>query len=135
MYDMILLRQSTVWQLFTVEEGLLGEDDSPSNEGWREMRKTIQRLLSDMRLISAYNPESFGRKVAIFYKLRKRHQLFGQIVRFGIPALWFTINSSDLKNPVVLRVAGTDIHPHLDRHEELNRLRRLHAIGNPTIVA
>jgi len=71
----------------------------------------------------------------LLYKLRKRHQLFGQIVRFGIPALWFTINSSDLKNPVVLRVTGTDIHPHLDRHEELNRLRRLHAIGNPTIVA
>ena len=95
-------------------------------------------------------------------KLAKRHQLFGQIVRFGIPAIWFTINPSDLiasvnsdpivdqvwwgvgptkrakpkqttdlKNPVVLRV---DIHPHMDR-SELNRLRRLHAIGNPTIVA
>jgi helitron helicase-like protein len=64
-------------------------------------------------------------------KLAKRHQLFGQIVRFGIPAIWFIINPSDLKNPVVLRV---DIHPHMDR-SELNRLRRLHAIGNPTIVA
>ena len=39
-----------------------------------------------MRLISTYNLGSFGRKLA------KRHQLFGQIVRFGIPAIWFTIN-------------------------------------------
>jgi len=85
-----------------------------------------------MRLISAYNPESFGRKVA------KRHP--PPTVRPDCPLrdschlVHYDINPSDLKNPVVLRVAGIDIHPHLDR-QELNRLRRLHAIGNPTIVA
>ena len=97
-------------------------------DGGKCENPTIQRLLGNMRLISTYNSESFGRKLA------KRHQLFGHIVRFGIPAIWFTINPSDLKNPVVLRVAGVDIHPHMDR-SELNRLRRLYAIGNPTIVA
>ena len=64
-------------------------------DGGKCENPTIQRLLSNMRLISVYNPESFGRKVA------KRHQLFGQIVRLGILAIWFTINPSDLKNPVV----------------------------------
>ena len=96
-------------------------------EGNAKIPPSVGRLFSNMRLISAYNPESFGRKLA------KRHQLFGQIVCFRIPAIWFTINPSDLKNPVVLRVAGVNIHPHMDR-SELNRLRRLHAIGNPTIV-
>jgi hypothetical protein len=143
MYDMILLRQSTVgnflqsrkdyWvraqaDILSVSSDDLRRTALQMKDGGKCENPTIQRLLSNMRLISAYNPESFGRKVA------KRHQLFGQIVRFGIPAIWFTINPSDLKNPVVLRVAGIEIHPHLDR-QELNRLRRLHAIGNPTIVA
>ena len=142
-YDMILLRQSTVgnflqsrkdyWvraqaDILSVNSDDLRRTALQMKDGGKCENPTIQRLLSNMRLISAYNPESFGRKVA------KRHQLFGQIVRFGIPAIWFTINPSDLKNPVVLRVAGIDIHPHLDR-QELYRLRRLHAIGNPTIVA
>jgi helitron helicase-like protein len=81
-----------------------------------------------VRLISSYNPESYGRKVA------KRHLLFGHIVRYGIPAIWFTINPGDLRNPIVLRVAGVYICPQLSRGE-LNKLRRIHAIGNPTIVA
>ena len=46
-----------------------------------ESRNTGRSQSSNMRLISAYNPESFRRKVA------KRHQLFGQIVRFGIRAV------------------------------------------------
>ena len=143
MYDMILLRQSTVgnflqsrkdyWVRAQADILSVSSDDLRTTalkmkDGGKCENPTIQRLLSNMRLISAYNPESFGRKVA------KRHQLFGQIVRFGIPAIWFTINPSDLKNPVVLRVAGIEIRPHIDR-QELNKLRRLHAIGNPTIVA
>jgi uncharacterized protein DUF6570/helitron helicase-like protein len=143
LYDMILLRQSTVgnflqsrkdyWvhaqaDIFSVSSDELRMTAVRMKDGGKCENPTIQRLLNNMRLISTYNPESFGRKLA------KRHQLFGQIVRFGIPAIWFTINPSDLKNPVVLRVAGVDIHPHMERCE-LNRLRRLHAIGNPTIVA
>ena len=141
--DMILLRQSTVgnflqsrkayWahaqaDILSISSDELKATALRMKDGGKCENPTIQRLLSNMRLISTYNPESFGRKLA------KRHQLFGQIVRFGIPAIWFTINPSDLKNPIVLRIAGVDIHPHIDR-SELNRLRRLHAIGNPTIVA
>ena len=49
-------------------------------------------------------------------------------------AIWFTINPGDLRNPIVLRVAGVYICPQLSR-AELDKLRRIHAIGNPTIVA
>jgi Helitron helicase-like domain at N-terminus len=81
-----------------------------------------------MSPISSYNPESYGQKVA------KPHLLFGHIVRYGIPTIWFTINPSDLRNPVVLRVAGVYLRPQLSR-TELNNLRRIHAVGNPIIVA
>jgi helitron helicase-like protein len=69
------------------------------SNGEKSGNPAIERLLSNMRLISSYNPESYGRKVA------KRHLLFDHIVRYAIPAIWFTINPSDVKNPVILRIA------------------------------
>jgi hypothetical protein len=53
-------------------------------DGGKCENPTIQRLLSNMRLISTYNPESFKRKGSLLS--------FGQIVRFGILAIWLTIN-------------------------------------------
>ena len=96
MYNMILLRQSTVgnflqsrkdyWtraqaDILSVSSDELKKTALHMKDGGKCENPTIQRLLSNMRLISTYNPESFGRKLA------KRHQLFGHIVRFGIPAI------------------------------------------------
>jgi hypothetical protein len=67
----------------------------------------VLRLLGNIRLISSYNPESFGRKLA------QRHVLFGHVVRFGCPAFWFTINPQDFRNLVILRIAGVEIKPDL----------------------
>src|SRR5467141_2015715 len=133
LYDMILLRQTAIgnslqarreyWEKAQADILAVNSKDLRAaalrmSNGEKSGNPAIERLLSNMRLISSYNPESYGRKVA------KRHLLFGHVVRYGIPTIWFTINPADLKNPVVLR-SRTD----------LNNLRRIHAIGNPTIVA
>ena len=143
LYDMILLRQTAIgnslqarkgyWERAQVDILAVSSEDLRAaalrmRDGEKCGNPAIDRLLNNMRLISSYNPESYGRKVA------KRHLLFGHIVRYGIPAIWFTINPGDLRNPVILRVAGVYICPQLSR-AELNNLRRIHAIGNPTIVA
>jgi hypothetical protein len=143
LYDMILLRQSS-----------MGNSIQARNDYWMEGQKDILAmsasdlmaaaismkanipctdpvvncLLQNMRLISSYNPESFGRKLA------QRHVLFGHVICHGCPAFWFTINPADFRNPVVLRIAGVEIRPELTVTQK-DELRRLHAIGNPVIVA
>jgi hypothetical protein len=84
---MILLRQSTVGNflqsrkdyragaqvdLLSISSDELRMAALHMKDGGKCENPTIQRLLNNMRLISAYNPESFGRKLA------KRHQLFSQ---------------------------------------------------------
>ncbi|KAM4061061.1 ATP-dependent DNA helicase PIF1 [Hirsutella rhossiliensis] len=35
-----------------------------------------------------------------------RHKILALIVRYGVPAIWFTINPNDITNPVKLRLAA-----------------------------
>jgi hypothetical protein len=41
-------------------------------------------------------------------KLKLRAEIRGQIIRYGMPAFWVTINPSDLRNPLVLILAGVE---------------------------
>src|SRR5467141_4070575 len=95
LYDMILLRQTAIgnslqarreyWEKAQADILAVNSNDLRAaalrmSNGEKSGNPAIERLLSNMRLISSYNPESYGRKVA------KRH-----IVRYSIPAIWFTI--------------------------------------------
>jgi hypothetical protein len=62
----------------------------------------IQRLQRDLTTIGMQVPESFSQK------LKMRSQIKGLIARYGMPAFWLTINPSDLRNPLVLILAGVE---------------------------
>jgi hypothetical protein len=62
----------------------------------------ISRLLFVMKTIAMWVPGSFAQK------LRMRSEIRGLIVRFGMPAFWLTINPSDVRNPLVLLLAGVE---------------------------
>ncbi|KAE9362579.1 hypothetical protein N431DRAFT_319705, partial [Stipitochalara longipes BDJ] len=143
LYDMILLRQSSLgntiqsrnayWAHGQVDIMSLGSEDlqSAASEmaaGQACTNPVIKRLLVNMRLLSSYNPESFGRKLA------QRHVLMGHVVLLGAPSFWFTINPTDLNNPLILRLAGVTITPNLTK-AQVSELRRRHALGNPALVA
>jgi len=50
--------------------------------------------------VGAYEPLSFAHKLAM------RAQIKGISIRFGMAAWWLTVNPSDLRNPLVLQLAG-----------------------------
>jgi hypothetical protein len=62
----------------------------------------IQRLQRNIVTIGMQVPESFSQK------LKRRSEIKGLIVRDGMPAYWLTINPSDLRNPLVLVLAGVE---------------------------
>jgi hypothetical protein len=64
----------------------------------------IQRLQRNIVTIGMQVPESFSQK------LKRRSEIKGLLVRHGMPAYWLTINPSDLRNPLVLLLAGVE-HP------------------------
>jgi hypothetical protein len=53
-----------------------------------------------MRIISSFNPESFGEK------MRFRNLILGKIGSLGIPLIWFTLNPKDIGNIFVVKLAG-----------------------------
>ena len=55
-------------------------------------------------------------------------------VSLGMPAFWMTLNPADLKNPLVLILAGVDLSCD-DLSAEARRIRRLTANMNPVAVA
>jgi hypothetical protein len=62
----------------------------------------IQRLQQNIVAIGMQVPESFSQK------LKRRSEIKGVIVRDGMPAYWMTTNPSDLRNPLVLLLAGVE---------------------------
>lgn len=56
-----------------------------------------------MRIISSFNPESFGEKIKF------RNLIFGKIGRLGIPLIWFTLNPKDIGNIFVVKLAGEEV--------------------------
>ena len=63
---------------------------------------TIRRLLRDLTSIGTPVPQSFSQK------LKLRSQIRGLLVRDGTADIWITINPSDLRNPLVLKLAGIE---------------------------
>jgi hypothetical protein len=82
--------------------------------------------MRDVRLILTYTLESFGRKIAI------RHLLWGYILRFGMPAIWFTLNPADRRSLLIisLAVAFEILMP----RSSADVIRRT-AVGNLVVVA
>ena len=87
---------------------------------------SIYSLITNMRIISSFNLESFGEK------MKFRNLIFGKIARLGLPLIWFTLNPKDIGNIFVIRLAGEEIS--LDELGIKSKLLRL-TIKNPSLVA
>ena len=141
LYDVIFLRQSSLGNFLQVKKGYwdsvkhdfstltsveLQQAATDLQSGRPCSNPKIQQLMRDVRLISTYTPESFGQKLAM------RHLLWGSIVRFGIPAIWFTLNPADLSSPLIMNLAGILEIP--VPQSASDTIRRT-AVGNPVVVA
>lgn len=140
-YDCILLRQSAIGnrvqakkECFKDLEKEIAELDRKdilrAHEDFKNnvpsKHPIIRKLLTKMRMISSFTPESWGQK------LHLRHLLFAKIVRLALPAIWFTINPSDLHNPLVLRLAGVDLSVGIENVPNIDRIR---AMKDPVVIA
>lgn len=88
----------------------------------------IRRLQQHIVTIGMRVPGSFSQK------LRMRSEIRGLIVRHGMPAFWITINPSDLRNPLVLILAGVEF-PVDDLGATNAAIRDAVATSNPVAVA
>src|SRR5438045_337225 len=88
----------------------------------------IQRLQRDLTTIGMRVPESFSQK------LKMRSKIRGLITRYGMPAFWMTINPSDLRNPLVLILAGVECPEHILSRTNA-AIRHATATSNPVAVA
>jgi hypothetical protein len=88
----------------------------------------IQRLQRNIVTIGMQVPESFSQK------LKRRSEIKGLLVRDGMSAYWVTINPSDLRNPLVLLLAGVEFSG--DAFPAANAaIRNATATSNPVAVA
>jgi hypothetical protein len=140
-YDLILIRQASFgnyvqvkngyWDKATEELARLSADDlqraaKEFNDGKKISNPAIHSLITNMRIISSFNPESFGEK------MKFRNLIFGKIGRLGLPLIWFTLNPKDIGNIFVVRLAGEEIS--LDEPGTKSKLLQL-TIKNPSLVA
>jgi hypothetical protein len=140
-YDLILVRQASFGNYVQVKNGYwakatddlanLSASDLQHAAGEFHDRKKISNpaihsLITNMRIISSFNPESFGEK------MRFRNLIFGKIGRLGIPLIWFTLNPKDIGNIFVVRLAGEEIS--LDGTGLGSKLLQL-TLKNPSLVA
>jgi hypothetical protein len=142
-YDVLQLRRSSLgnsllvkrrdWESaerdiasLTVDQ--LQEAAKAVSEGRLVENPTIQRLQRSILAIGMQVPESFAQKV------KRRSEIKGLIARYGMPAFWLTINPSDLRNPLVLQLAGitysADALP-----AATAAIRQATATSNPVAVA
>jgi hypothetical protein len=141
LYDLILLRQASFGNYLQVKKGywtkatadlatLSGNDLHAAATQFKNKEKIsnpiIHTLLNNMRIISSFNPESYGEKI------RLRNLIFGKIGRLGIPLIWFTLNPQDIGNIFVVKLAGEDVP--LDNAENRLDLIKL-TLKNPSLVA
>lgn len=100
----------------------------PDND---EEEKRLLRLLNQLQSINHKLPGSNG------HKLRLRNEIRALIHRLGAPALWITINPSDVNNPLVRLIFGEDIKlEDLERGEDLKKFQRqVLAAKNPHVAA
>src|SRR2546423_12912168 len=67
----------------------------------------VNQLLQSLSLYGYRQPMSKEHRLAM------RRKIKSLIIRYGIPAIWFTINPNDITNPAKLRLAA-----HLIRESE-----------------
>ncbi|KJZ69874.1 hypothetical protein HIM_10729 [Hirsutella minnesotensis 3608] len=60
----------------------------------------VTELLRSLSLYGYRQPMSRELRLSMWHKIQAR------IVRYGVPAIWFTINPNDLTNPIKLRLAA-----------------------------
>ena len=90
--------------------------------------QTIQLLERQIQTIASQVPQSFGRVRSARIHMR------ACIVSEGMPGIWFIINPADLKNPLVLSLAGVDLSTE-DLSLEARMIRQTTATMNPLAVA
>ena len=140
-YDLILVRQASFGNYVQVKNGywakatndlanLSASDLQHAAEEFHDRKKisnpAIHSLITNMRIISSFNPESFGEK------MRFRNLIFGKIGRLGIPLIWFTLNPKDIGNIFVVRLAGEEVS--MDGTGLGSKLLQL-TLKNPSLVA
>ena len=88
---------------------------------------TIKRLLRDLTAIGTSVPQSFSQK------LKLQSQIRGLLVWDGMADIWITINLSDLRNSLVLHLAGVE-YPQ-DAHSTANAaIHNVTATSNPVAI-
>ncbi|KAL6353693.1 hypothetical protein LRP88_13006 [Fusarium phalaenopsidis] len=83
--------------------------DQTADEGIKELLKSL----------SLYG---FRQPMSREHRLSLRRKIKSLIIRYGIPAIWFTLNPNDITNPVKLRLAA---HRSRDPEEAESFLRSL----------
>jgi hypothetical protein len=143
LYDVIQLRKSSMGNAFLIKRqnwqsaiddiasltvSQLQDAAKAVATGQRIEDPIIRRLLRNIETIGMQVPGSFAQK------LRMRSEIRGLITRFGMPAFWITINPSDLRNPLVLILAGVEYSG--DVFTTANAaVREAVATSNPVAVA
>lgn len=118
------------WAKATEEHRLLANDLQLAAQEFTDRKKisnpAIYSLITNIRIISLFNLESFGEK------MRFRNLIFGKIACLGLLFIWFTLNPKDIGNIFVVRLAGEEIL--LDEPGIKSKLLQL-TIKNPSLVA
>ncbi|KAL0630754.1 hypothetical protein Q9L58_010394 [Maublancomyces gigas] len=115
LYDSLMRRQSAI-----------GHSILMKKSSWESVRGQIASLTPDVLLDCAKrleeqskldNPDvtallngvkSIGAKVPNSHQQRSRMlvEMKSMVVRYSVSAIWFTLNPSDLRNPLVLKLSG-----------------------------
>ncbi|KAJ6437553.1 G1/S regulator [Purpureocillium lavendulum] len=74
-----------------------------SGELERSGRTADEGVKELLRSLSLYG---YRQPMSRELRLSMRHKIHALIVRYGVPAIWFTINPNDITNPVKLRLAA-----------------------------
>ena len=92
--------------------------------------KPVFSLLSSCTTIGQYIPLSHENRQ------RMRSNIKANIIRFGLPAIWLTINPSDLAHPMLCRIAGVSLSPRLNwTPSQIQALKAKTATTNPVASA
>ena len=143
LYDVIQLRRSSLansilikrqhWRSTTKDISLLTVDQllnaaKTLAAGGKIEDPRVKRLQKNLISIAKHVPGSFAQKLVM------RSNIRGIIVRYGMPGFWITINPSDLRNPLVVILAGVEYSG--DIFAAANAaIRHAAATSNPVAVA
>src|SRR6267378_1932906 len=143
LYDVIQLRRSSLansilikrqhWRSTIKDISLLTVDQllnaaKALAAGGKIEDPRVKRLQKNLISIAKHVPGSFAQKLVM------RSNIRGIIVRYGMPGFWITINPSDLRNPLVVILAGVEYSG--DIFAAANAaIRHAAATSNPVAVA